>query len=115
MLRTSGLLPHEVFQPPFLPLAVHHPTLSKVAQQEDVEASQKHQYELDTLQQSDFVDGNGWMKGQKGEELLTGGWTSEMIENERQRGMDTVNVGDLDNLERDFLADVDLLGRHFDL
>ena len=42
-------------------------------------------------------------------------WTTEMIENERRRGMETVCGGDLDLLEGDFRPETLLLGRHFDL
>lgn len=116
MLRTSGLWPHEIFPRPILPVAAaHHHTLNEVTGQAGIEDSHKHQYALDTLRQSDFVDGDGWIGSQKVTNMQTGGCTSEMIENERRRGMGTVNGGDLGDLEQDFFADVDLLGRHFDL
>lgn len=116
MLRTSGLWPHEIFPRPILPVAAaHHHTLNEVTGQAGIEDSHKHQYALDTLRQSDSVDGDGWIGSQKVTNMQTGGCTSEMIENERRRGMGTVNGGDLDDLEQDFFADVDLLGRHFDL
>ncbi|KAL9066002.1 MAG: hypothetical protein Q9161_007853 [Pseudevernia consocians] len=115
MLRSSGLLPFGGFLRPVSPPAVHpHMTSDEVPQQEDVRAEHGHQLEADTSLLSEVL-GDRWTERPPAKPLQMGGWTSEMIEIERQRGMGIVNVGDLDNLEQDFVADVDLLGRHFDL
>lgn len=117
MLHDSGLLPKDTFPVPPFPLAVHpHISLSEMSQQEkDVGIEHTQQYEPTTLPPSKFLDENGWMERQHVEGVQTTGWTSDMIESERRRGMAVVNVGDLDDLEHDFSADVAVLGRHFDL
>lgn len=84
--------------------------------EEDVGFEQKGLCELDSLPRFDLVNGDGWMDCPTAKESQSGGWTSDMIENERLRGMVMANNGgDLDDLERDFCADADVLGRHFDL
>ena len=125
MLRESGLLPpkDDVSTTTTLrvPSAVQtHISLSGMPLREEEEdvgfEQQKDLYELDGLPRFDLVNGNGWMDCQSAKESQSGGWTSDMIENERLRGMAAVaNGGDLDDLERDFCADTDVLGRHFDL
>ncbi|CAD6573166.1 MAG: hypothetical protein ASARMPRED_005920 [Alectoria sarmentosa] len=116
MLHASGLLPREVIARPIRPAAVrHHTTLGRVPQLKD---GGLHKFHFDpttpTVQRSEFLEGDEWM-GRQGKESQTEGWTAEKIESERQRGMGVVNVGDLDDLMHDFLADVVVLGRHFDL
>ncbi|CAF9934832.1 MAG: hypothetical protein ALECFALPRED_006157 [Alectoria fallacina] len=116
MLHASGLLPQEVFAKPVRPTAVrHHTTLGRVPQLKDGGILHKFHIEptTPTVQRSEFLDGDEWM-GRQGKESQSGGWTAERIESERQRGMGVVNVEDLD-LMHDFLADVDVLARHFDL
>ena len=117
MLHDSGLLPRDVHPVPRLPPAVHpHISLSEMSQQEkDVGIEHTQEYEPTTLPPSKFLGGNGWMERQQVQESQTRRWTSDMIESERRRGMAVVNVGDLDDLEHDFSADVAVLGRHFDL
>lgn len=121
MLRTSGLWPHEPSFPPqpllLPPVAAHRHTLDQevIGQEDIIAASHMHQYGLDTVRQSDLVDGDGWITSPKAKGVRAGGCTSEMIEDERRRGMSIVNGRDIDNLEQEFLADAHLLGRHFDL
>ena len=112
MLSASGLLPRGIVGRWLLSLTDGSDSLSFG---ESFEVSQKDQFELATLEQCDFADGDGRTERQRGMRLDKGRWTCEMIENERQRGMSIVNEGDLDSLEHDFLEDVDILGRHFDL
>ena len=78
-------------------------------------ASQQDPFELDTAQECDLVSGDGCNECQEAKMVETGRWTTEMIENERQRGMGIVNEGDLDQLEHEFDEDGDILGWHFDL
>ncbi len=112
MLSASGLLPRGIVGRWLLSLTDGSDSLSFG---ESFGVSQKDQFELATLEQCDFADGDGRTERQHGMRFDKGRWTCEMIEKERQRGMSVVNEGDLDNLEHDFLEDVDILGRHFDL
>lgn len=109
MLRASGLLPVET-------LHSSRPFIASLAVPGDRTLSQ---VQLPQEQLSDFLDDecNGWINSHDVKTLKVGGWTSAMIENERRRGLAGMDMGmmDLDYLEQDFCADVEGLGRHFDL
>ena len=81
----------------------------------DIGASEKDPFELDTAQECDLVNENGWNECQGAKKVETGKWTMGRIENERQRGMGIVCEGDLDRLEDEFDENADRLARHFDL
>ncbi len=112
MLGASGLLPRGIVGRWLLSLTDGSDSLPFG---ESVGVSQKDQLQLATLQQCDFADRDGRTDRQQRMRFDKGRWTCEMIEKERQRGMEVVNEGDLENLEHDFIEDVDILGRHFDL
>ena len=78
-------------------------------------SQQQDPFELDTAQECDLVNGDGWNECQEAKKVETGRWTAELIESERQRGMGIVNEGDLDQLEHDFDEDAEVLAWHFDL
>ena len=124
-----------MFPRPLLPLPVHHhatsllsqapPLLLQQREDDDVELQpeleqpyQQHQEQRQHTEHSEFVGGDAWTQSQqvgKEAQRRKGGWTSEMIENERRRGMELVRAGDLDDSECDFCEEVEVLGRHFDI
>ena len=81
---------------------------------EGIGASEKDPFELDTAQECDFVNENGWNGCQEAKKVETRRWTTGLIESERQRGMGIVNEGDLDGLEDDLDEDADILAWHLD-
>lgn len=109
-----------MFPRPLLPLPIHHhiTSLSQAPQQQkdDAEPQPEHR-EQKQCEHSKFVGGDAWTQSREvvKDSQPKRGWTSEMIEDERRRGMEVVNSGDLDELDRDFCPEVDILGRHLDI
>ena len=115
MLSASGLLPRGMVRISPLTLADGYERLDGMCSTGGIGVSQKDPFELDTAQECELVNGDGWNECQDAKMVGTGRWTTELIENERQRGMVTVNEGDLDHLEDDFDEDADILAWHADL
>ena len=114
MLSASGLLPRGMVRISPLTLADGYERLDGMCPTGDIGASEKDPFELDTAQECDLVNENGWNECQEAKKVETGRWTTRLIESERQRGMGIVNEGDLDRLEDDFDEDADSLGWHLD-
>ena len=114
MLSASGLLPRGMVRVSPLTLADGRERLDGMCSTGCIGASGKDPFELDTAQECDLVNRNGWSECQEAKKVETGRWTTGLIESERQRGMGIVNEGDLDRLEDDFDEDADSLAWHLD-
>lgn len=112
-----------MFPRPLLPLPVHHHATSlsgQAPQRRDADTDVESKPEAEQhAEPAKFVGGDAWTQSQaimkEAQQQRKGGWTSEMIEDERRRGMEVVNAGDLDDLDDFFCDGGEVLGRHFDI